>query len=94
MNTSQSHLAAFGEAQRSERRRTVKLVQRLSMMVCAAGVSFVRSVGGNASADLVTHFRADQGVLNTSDNPASVGENVKTWQDQSANVNDGRCLRG
>ncbi|MBL7112742.1 MAG: hypothetical protein ISS19_12470 [Bacteroidales bacterium] len=42
-------------------------------------------VGDESTNDL--WLRADQDVLNGSDNPASAGEDVKTWKDQSGNDN-------
>lgn len=43
-------------------------------------------VGDKTTNDL--WLRADKDVLNNSDNPASNGEAVKTWTDQSGNNND------
>ena len=39
-------------------------------------------------AGLKAWYKADEGVLNASDLPASDGEAVKTWQDQSGNGHD------
>jgi hypothetical protein len=40
-----------------------------------------------AGAALVVQYKADAGVLNASGSPATVGEAVATWQDQSGNAN-------